>query len=374
MQAPEMLTDPGLQYANHVRKFQGIPGIERARNGRLWAVWYAGDTREGPGNYVVLVTSGDDGKTWSGPRLVIDPPGFVRAFDAALWIDPRGRLWLFWAQTVGHWDGRGGVWAIVANDPGREKPKWSAPRRMAHGVLMNKPIVARSGEWLFPINSGANPTNLPLINERDKLNLSAERVAALSHDLGDLKGVNVYSSTDRGRSLSLLGGLKFPVSDAATEQMLVERKDASLWMLVRTRRGIAGGISRDGGRTWSEPVIPEIEHPVTRFFITRLKSGRLLLVRHSPPNGKDRSHLTAHLSGDDGNTWSSGLMLDARINVSYPDGVQAPDGRIYIIYDRERFTDKEILLAIFTEDNIRRGAVGPESRLRVVVNRAGGGS
>ena len=33
---------PGPKYADGMRLFQGIPGLERARNGRLWAVWYAG--------------------------------------------------------------------------------------------------------------------------------------------------------------------------------------------------------------------------------------------------------------------------------------------------------------------------------------------
>jgi hypothetical protein len=371
LQAPAIITSPGPGYGDSTRRFQGIPGIERAGNGRLWAVWYAGGTRESPENYVVVSTSGDDGRTWDGPRVVIDPPGFVRAFDAGLWLDPRGRLWLSWAQTAGHWDGRGGVWVIVSDDPMQENPRWSAPRRIADGVLMNKPLVARSGAWLFPINNGANPSNLPFINERDKLNLTSEQVAALSHDLGDIKGPNVYSSTDGGKTFRRLGGLKFPVDDAACEHMIVERRDGRLWMLVRTRRGIAGALSSDGGRTWSEPTVPAIEHPVTRFFVRRLRSGRLLLVRHSPPNGKDRSHLTAHLSGDDGATWSKGLLLDDRMNISYPDGVQAPDGKIYIIYDRERFTEKEILLATFGEDDIRRGAPGEEARLRVVVNKAG---
>jgi len=89
--APSLNAAPGKEYADHTRIFQGIPGIESAGNGRLWAVWYAGgpdEPGEGPGNYVVLVTSSDDGKTWSGPRLVIDPEGPVRAFDPCLWIDP----------------------------------------------------------------------------------------------------------------------------------------------------------------------------------------------------------------------------------------------------------------------------------------------
>jgi hypothetical protein len=43
---------PGREYADDTRLFQGIPGLERAPNGRLWAVWYAGgpdEPTEGPG-------------------------------------------------------------------------------------------------------------------------------------------------------------------------------------------------------------------------------------------------------------------------------------------------------------------------------------
>src|SRR4029078_7388552 len=108
--------DPGKEYADNTRAFQGIPGIERAANRRLWALWYAGGPGEGPLNYVVLVTSGDDGKTWSKPKLVIDPPGPVRAYDPCLWHDPSGRLWLFWAQSYEWWDGRSGVWAITTEN------------------------------------------------------------------------------------------------------------------------------------------------------------------------------------------------------------------------------------------------------------------
>src|SRR4029079_17639085 len=101
LQAPPVNMSPGPEYAASTRVYQGIPGIERTAKGRLWAVWTAGGTGEGPLNYVVLVTSGDDGKSWSEPKLVIDPPGNVLAWCPALWRDPQGRLWLFWSQGYG---------------------------------------------------------------------------------------------------------------------------------------------------------------------------------------------------------------------------------------------------------------------------------
>jgi predicted neuraminidase len=372
LQPPRINTEPGREYADANRKFQGIPGIEQARNGRLWALWYSGDKREGPQNYVVLTTSGDDGTTWSGPQLVIDPEGFVRAFDAGIWHDPQGRLWVFWAQAAGHWDGRAGVWAITTRDSGSAKPTWSKPRRITDGVLLNKPLVLQNGPWLLPVMLWTKPPNLAFINDRDKLNLSADQVRALVHDPGEKRGPNVFSTSDRGRTFTCLGRANFPDADQPTEPMLIERKDGGLRMFVRTRYAIGTSDSSDGGHTWSAPRDSGIAHPSTRFFIRRLKSGRLILVKNDPPNGQDRSHLTAFLSENDGSAWEGGLVLDERMNVSYPDGVEGRDGVIRVIYDRERFTEREILMAAFREEDVTAGKrVTPASRLKVLVNRAG---
>lgn len=80
----------------------------------------------------------------------------------------------------------------------------------------------------------------------------------------------------------------------------------------------------------------------------------------------DRLHLMAFLSKDDGLTWEGGLFLDDLIDVSYPDGIQAGDGRIYIIYDRDRFGSPEILMAVFSEEDVLEKNGG---RLRLLVNR-----
>jgi len=52
LQPPPILTVPCPEYDSSTRQWQGIPGIERAPNGRLWAVWYSGGEGEGPDNYV----------------------------------------------------------------------------------------------------------------------------------------------------------------------------------------------------------------------------------------------------------------------------------------------------------------------------------
>lgn len=360
LQPPPVITAPGPQYGPDQRPFQGIPGLERAPSGRLWATWYGGGPDEGPDNYVMLSTSGDDGRTWSGVKLVIDPPGPIRAYDPCLWMAPDGRLWLFWAQAHTWWDGRAGVWAISTGNPEAEAPTWSAPRRLCDGIMMNKPTVLTTGEWVLPAAVW---------------NVSTARVTdpAARHDPGDDTGTNLVVSTDRGATWSRRGQARVP-ERTFDESMLVERKDGSLWLLVRTKYGIGESVSMDRGRTWSPGQPSAIPHINTRFFIRRLKSGRLLLARHDPPEGSTRrSHLKAYLSEDDGKTWKGGLLLDERVNVSYPDGVEAPDGTLYLIYDFDRKGARQILLSTFTEADVLAGKpVSAKLRSRVLVNQASG--
>lgn len=324
---------PRAGYASGTRKWQGIPGVERAANGRLWALWYTGGTGEGPDNYVVVVTSHDDGQTWSEPALVIDPSGRVRAYDPCPWVDPRGRLWIFWAQSYEWFDGRCGVFATVADDPGHAAPAWSPPRRLADGIMMCKPTVLADGRWLMPA---------AVWDRSDHRRI----------DMDALRYSNVYESTDEGITWNRLGAADVP-RRVFDEHMTIERRDGSLWMLVRTSYGIGQSFSFDGGRTWTPGEPSRIPGPGSRFFIRRLQSGALLLVNHHQFKG--RSHMTAMLSDDDGQSWAHHLLLDERPNVSYPDGTQASDGRIYVAYDRERQRVGQILLAVFTEADIRAG-------------------
>ncbi len=354
LRAPIINTSPGREYADEKRMFQGIPGIERASNGRLWAVWYGGGTGETGENYIMLATSEDDGETWSDLKAVIDPPFPVRAFDPCLWIDPEYDLHLFWAQSYNHFDGRAGVWHVTAEDPGEEDTAWSEPTRISNGVMMNKPTVLSDGTWLLPTAVWGR-------SERDDVPAEEKRP-------------NVFASPDRGGSWSLRGGPEMP-GEKFSEHMIVEKLDQTLWMLIRVEGGIAQSFSRDRGTTWSNAELWRIRHPTARFYIRRLLSGNLILVKHGPLDElTGRSHLTAYISEDDGDTWLGGLVIDEREGVSYPDAVQSPEGTIYVIYDFERRGAKRILLATFTEeDDVKSGQwTSDRSRRRILVNQATG--
>jgi hypothetical protein len=370
LQPPSILASPGAEYAKSKRGAQGVPTIAKIPNGKLWAAWYTGpETRkvESPFSYVVLASSDDDGNTWSELELVIEPRKFVRAMDPCLWIDPQGRMWLFWVQTAGLRDGRWGVWSMMATDPNADDPEWSEPRRIANGLMLNKPTVLENGDWLLPVGLWRDSEpNLDL----DGFRLSPYTEEMLVHDLGEERGSNVFRSRDQGKTFEFLGQARVP-STRVDEHMLVERRDGSLWMLVRTTEGIGQSVSIDGGKTWA-PGTKYLEGQNVankRFFLRRLQSGALLMVRNNGPTAA-RSHLTAFVSDDDGATWEGELMIDEREGVSYPDGVQAKDGTVYLVHDYDRAGEGVIYMATFREEDVRAGRpVTDRSHLGVEISR-----
>jgi hypothetical protein len=255
---------------------------------------------------------------------------------------------VFWAQAQGHEATLGGVWCLQTAEPEAEQPKWEPPVRITNGVMMCKPLVLKSGEWVLPASTWR----------------ATDHIAKM------------VVSTDQGQTWTIRGACDVPVADRAfDEHLFVERHDGSLWLLARTRYGIGESVSTDRGVTWPELAPSAIAHPSARFFITRLRSGNLLLVKHGPIDQRTgRSHLTAFISTDDGRRWGGGLLLDDRDGVSYPDGQQTPDGQIRIIYDYSRTRVRHILMATFREEDAAAGkAVSDAVRLRQLVSEASGG-
>jgi predicted neuraminidase len=345
---PVLIPNPGAEFQDEARPGAMIIGMDRTPKGRIWGCWTG--TGDKPDGYFLLATSDDGGESWSKPRLAVGARNEVGqqlsgALVGNLWTDPKGRLWLFFDQQRGDSKGRITNWFIRCDDPDAADPVWSSPVMFAEGCTLNKPTILKNGDWLVPVSDWHKKT------------------------------ARVFESTDGGETLRERGSLVFPEWNF-DEHMMVELKDGRLWMLARTRGQPFESFSNDQGRTWSEvKQAATVQNINARFFLRRLKSGRILLVKNGSPAERlgKRTHMSAWLSEDEGKTWQGGLILDEREAVSYPDGFEAPDGLIHILYDWNRHTDAEILMAKFREEDILAGkAVSADAKLKMLVNKATG--
>jgi len=353
------------KYTAEHRLWQGIPGIEVTKKGRIYSTFYSGGTNEGSQNFVVVEISDDDGRSFSDPIAVaFKKEG--RCYDPVLWIDPVGRLWFTWAYASEKEES--GVFGAICEDPDARTPSWSEVFFIGKYVMMNKPTVLSTGEWLFPIAVWDPKIKMFGLPPEDYGHKREE------------SGAFVYQSVDHQTEFRRLGGVVAP-RRTFDEHMVIELRDGGLMMLIRTEYGIGVSYSYDAGNTWTPAEKTKLGGPNSRFFIRRLRSGRMLLINHY--QHRDRDHLTALLSEDDGKTWSHSLLLDERANVSYPDAVEAENGSIYVTYDRERGAARrnleacqndarEILFAKITEEDILAGKlISPDSRLKCVISKLG---
>ncbi|MCC6507977.1 MAG: exo-alpha-sialidase, partial [Pirellulaceae bacterium] len=346
--APSVILNPGAEFQDNARPGAMIIGMDRTKQGRIWGCWTGtGDKKDG---YFLLATSDNDGVSWSKPRVAVGARTELSsvisgALVGNLWTDPQGRLWLFFDQQLGDPQKRITNWFIRCDDPDAADPEWSEPVMFAEGCTLNKPTVLKNGDWLLPVSDWHKQT------------------------------ARVFASTDAGASWRERGNLQFP-GWQFDEHMMVELHSGKLWMLARTKGQPYESFSTDGGQTWSQPKLAAtVQNVSARFFLRRLPSGRILLVKNGSPTERlqNRTHMSAWLSEDEGQTWKGGLLLDERNAVSYPDGFQSPDGLIHILYDWNRHTDAEILLAKFREEDVLAGKiVSKDAKLRMLANKATG--
>jgi len=349
---PKVSLDPFPAYAEKYLPFAMAASIEVTRGGRIWTCWAGGE--DGPEAYLLASYSDDEGESWRDPVFVIDPRAHGLPMGTrlgALWLDPEGKLWLFFHQSVGTFDGSCSNWFMRCDSPDGDKPVWSEPCYIGFGASLNKPIVRRNGEWILPVS----------LWERWHID---KPFADCYHELDAVRGANVFVSDDEGGHWRHRGGIIFNESNF-NEHSVVELNDGRLWMLSRCEREIAESFSEDGGKTW-QPQQTAFPHVNSKCVFRRLKSDSILLVKHGrdltttpnwtgPTDWGVRRDLTAFLSTDDGQTWSEGLLLDERSAVSYPDIAQSPNGDIYVHYDRNRSTDAEILFARLREEDVLSG-------------------
>ena len=366
---PVPVSKPSGHNRKDARIHQGIPGIEKLPSGRLLTTWYAGGSCECRENYVLLAVSDDDGKNWQEVPAVIDPPDpDVRAFDAALWLSPDNKLYWFWAQGCGGddgitgisdeiFDGLVGVWFVIIENPddAPENFRFTAPRRISDGIMLNKPTVLRDGTWALPCSLWSIPCA-----HRD-----------FHRALNPTCGALMVVSGDQGGTFSMRGLVdvaKRPVPPSFDEHQFLELNDGRLACYIRGLDGIGVSYSADHGKSWSDIERTDFPGVDTRFHIRKLASGRILLITNNSTECREK--LTAFLSEDEKMEWKYQLMIDVRAGDSYPDAIEDRNHNIYIVHDRNRTQGGYIYLSRISEEDIMRGTPGNGSFLCREISRS----
>lgn len=174
--------------------------------------------------------------------------------------------------------------------------------------------------------------------ENGRLLLAVAQHAAPGEEWGGMGKIFSYYSDDNGQTWKSSPELANPDSIVLQEPGVVELKDGSIMMFIRSDAGVQMlAYSQDQGETWSDLEKSTLVSPVSPATIERIpKTGDLLAVWNNnladdPDIARLRTPLNAAISKDEGRTWESIKTLE-----------DDPDG--WYCYTAMEFVDDHVLL------------------------------
>jgi len=323
-------------------------------NGDLLACWYHGSGERRADDVVIQGARLKKGKgEWSPVFLMADTPGLPDC-NPVLFVDRKGRLWLFWIVVQAHrWEccllkyrraqdyqGEGAPkWSwqdVIQLKPGEAFPEiidkkfdelrlgsamwgeYAPPYRRMVVEAARDPYKRQTG-WMTRIHPYALPGGrilLPLYS--DGFNLS---LVALSDDDGE-----------HWRASLPIVGL------GPTQPTIVRKNDGTLVAYLRDAGTPPGrvqmSISQDEGQSWSAATDTDIPNSGSSLEVCRLKDGSWLMVCNDTEEGRRR--LSALLSDDEGATWKWRRRIEPSepegTGFSYPSVIQTTDGLVHMTY------------------------------------------
>lgn len=154
----------------------------------------------------------------------------------------------------------------------------------------------------------------------------------------------IYVSDDKGltwkRSHLLDIGVGSHDHAGSIEGSVIERKDGSLYLLLRTESGwLYEATSQDGGLTWGGFQQSGLKSVTCCPQMGRLLDGRIALLWNRPPRARpedahSREELSLAFSADECRTWTDPVVIAARYDV--PGGAEPGNRRVSYPYLYEK--------------------------------------
>ena len=327
------LADPQVERPRRIAggegRYIGWPTMTRLRSGEIVAV-FSGDRLEHvcPWGKVQIVRSTDQGETWTKPQTIVND--LIDDRDAGLVELENGDLALFYFSSLAF------VEPAYA-EYWKKHPDWKE-----HYLKIGEAEAKRQlGPWVR-LSSDGGKTWGERITTRVQtphggIKLRDGRLFMLGVRKDDGKRRYFASeSKDLGRTWKIVTELKMEGVEphwSLGEPSLFEGKDGTLHGYFRYELGERHMLyvkSTDRGRTWSKPVVSDIDGFPPHFL--RLGDGRVVCSYGRRTDG--RTGIFARISADDGKTWGDEVALVRHGNrdLGYASTVELDDGSLLTAY------------------------------------------
>lgn len=325
--------------------YHGWPTLTRCANGSLVIVYSGGrEFHVCPYGRMEMITSRDEGKTWTLPRVLVDSA--IDDRDSGVLETSQGTLLATMFNSFAYQIHMNAPERLLNKTFGKETPEMLTRWRTMDATTTQEQKEAETGHWMLRSTDGGlnwSPRyRVPGYSPHGPINLLDGR---LFYATSNGKKAIAHVSEDDGLTWNALSEIPL----RAGELHAVQAADGAIIVQVRdkiptpegTQQNTAQVISTDGGKTWSEKVKVADGFPP---HLARLRDGTLLMTYtwRKEPFG-----IRGKCSKDHGRTWSQELTLTndaADWDLGYPSSVELTDGSLLTVwYETPKGTHKAVL-------------------------------
>ena len=335
--------------------YNGWPTLVRRRGGQLWVVCSGGrESHVCPFGRVEAMTSGDDGQTWTWPRVLLDSA--IDDRDAGVLETSKGTLLVTTFTSLAFQEHLlAPAERLKLGDPGAWSQEKLARWRAVCDRLNAEERRKELGVWMIRSTDDGkswSQRDRCLVNSpHGPVQISDGRQLYAGKELwhGEER-IGVCESADDGQSWRWLATIPTRPGDDHRnyhELHAVEAANGSIVVHIRNHnknqeRETLQTESSDGGKTWSVPHAIDVWGLPSH--LLRLRDGRLLMSygHRRPPFGNQ-----ARLSTDNSRTWSEPMTISGDGiggDLGYPSTVELADGTLLSVwYERRKESPRAVL-------------------------------
>lgn len=323
-------------------------------NGDLIAAWFYGSGERSANDVKIQGARLSKGASrWSEVFTFADTPD-IPDCNPTLYVDAKGRLWLFWIVVHNNRWERSILKYLRADDPGSEgAPKWTwqdiillkpgddfperfdaAFKELGYSQSMWAEYARPYNRLLIDAARDPEKRDIGWMTRTRPIDLPSGRILVPLYSDG-FNACLMAISDDLGENWR---ASKPMIGLGPIQPTLARRTNGDIVALCRDSGNapprVLMSVSTDDGETWSVARDTELPNPGSSLAVVTLNDGRWALVYNDTDQG--RHSLAIAISEDEGRTWPHKRHLELAEprggSFSYPTAFQATDGRIHVSY------------------------------------------